>query len=70
MSDLLSLLTETDRVSSRPDIVGEYRTPSGSEIYPAPFGRGGKGVVFCGMVYKALGTGTSALLITCLFMAS
>lgn len=46
MSDLLSLLAETDRVSSRPDIVGEYRTPSGSEIYPAPFGRGEKGVVF------------------------
>lgn len=69
MSDLLGLLTETDRVSSRPDIVEEYRTPSGSGIYPLPL-VAGESVVFCGTVYKALGTGTSELLISCLFIAS
>jgi len=70
MSDMLSPLTGTDRVSSRPDIERGYRTPSGSGIFPAPFGRGGKGIVFCGTVYKAHGTGTSAFLVSYLFAVS
>ena len=71
MSDIVSPLTGTDRVSSRPDIVrGQIGPLRGQEHTPLPLVAGGKCVVFCGTVYKALGTGTSALSISSFLRAS